>query len=396
MPLGAYAEILGKRQVQVVVGASVLAGVNVGIPLALVLLVQHETGDFASAGAVSACDALARAASGPLRGRLVDLRGQSRTLAPLALISATALLGLVLAARAGAPLPVLIALALAHGATGPPLLSSMRPLWADLVDHPGQLQAAYAVQAIMLELFFIAGPLLAAALIGLGSPALAVVALGACELVGVLLFVATPASRSWRAPPREVGPAGALASAGMRVLILVDVPFGALFGLLDVAVPAFTKSHGAPAAAGAALAALAFASMLGGVVYGARSTGQENRADRYPVVLATMTLLMVPLTVVDSVAGLIAAMALAGLLVAPSSVLGLGLLDDVAPAGTASEATSWLTTAYGIGLAAGTAVAGPLVDGPGTTPAFALAIGLCALGALIAFAARPTLRVSGA
>jgi predicted MFS family arabinose efflux permease len=136
--------------------------------------------------------------------------------------------------------------------------------------------------------------------------------------------------------------------------------------------------------------------MLGGVVYGARSDGRENRADRYPVVLAAMTLLMIPLIVVDSVAGLIAAMALAGILVAPSSVLGLGLLDDVAPAGTASEATSWLTTAYGVGLAAGTAVAGPLVDGSGTTPAFVLAIGSCALGALIAFAARPTLRVSGA
>jgi MFS family permease len=396
MPLGAYADILGKRQVQVVVGASVLAGLNVGIPLAVVLMVQHETGDFASAGAVSGGMALARAATGPLRGRLVDQRGQSRTLPPMAAISATALLGLVLAVRAGAPLGVLIALALITGGAGPPLLSSMRPLWADLVDHPGQLDSAYAVQAILLEVFFIAGPLVAAALIALGSADLAALALGACELLGVLAFAATPASRAWRAPPREVGRAGALASVGMRALILVDVPFGALFGMLDVAVPAFTKAHGAPAAAGAALAALAVASMAGGIVYGARSTGAPNRPDRYAAILLAMTVLTVPLAFVDSVAGLVVAMALAGILVAPSSVVGLSPLDDVAPAGTASEATSWVTTAYGIGLAIGTTVAGPLIDGSGTTPAFAAAVGLSALAALIAFAARPRLRVHAA
>jgi MFS family permease len=393
MALGAYREILGKRQVQVVVGASIVAGLNVGIPLAVVLMVQRETGDFASAGAVSGCIALANAATGPLRGRLLDRFGQSRTLVPLALVEATALTSLVVATQAGAPLAVLIVLALLEGATNAPLLSSMRPLWADLVDHPGQMPSAYAIQAVLLEVFFISGPLVAAALIALGSPAAAVLALGACRLLGVLAFAATPASRAWRAPPREVGRAGALASAGMRVLILVDVPFGALFGTLDVAVPAFTKAHGTAAAAGAALAALAVASMLGGVAYGARSTDTRNRADRYAVVLLAMTVLMIPLVFVDSVAGLIVAMALAGILVAPSSALGLGLLDDVAPAGTASEATSWVSTAYGTGLAIGTALTGPLVDGAGTTPAFAAAIGLCGVGALIAFAARPTLRV---
>jgi MFS family permease len=396
MPLGAYTQILGKRQVQVVVGASVLAGLNVGIPLAVVLMVQHETGDFASAGAVAGCAALANAATGPLRGRLVDAVGQSRTLPPLALIEAAALAALVAATQAGAPLAVLIALALVEGGVSAPLLSSMRPLWADLVDDRDQLPSAYAIQAILLEVFFISGPLVAAALIAVGSPAAAVLALGACRLLGVLAFAATPASRGWRAPPRDVGRAGALASAGMRALILVDVPFGALFGTLDVAVPAFTKAHGAAAAAGAALAALAVASMLGGVVYGARSGGADRRADRYAMILAGMTVLMIPLALVDSIAGLIAAMALAGILVAPSSALGLSLLDDVAPAGTASEATSWVSTAYGLGLAIGTAVTGPLVDGSGTTPAFAAAIGLCALGALIAFAARPTLRVHAA
>jgi MFS family permease len=391
MSLGNYREILGKRQVQIVVGANIAAGLNVGIPLAVVLMVQRETGDFASAGAVSGCLAIANAATGPLRGRLVDRFGQTRTLLPLAAIEASALIALVAATQDGAPLAVLILLALANGAASAPLLASMRPLWADLVDHPDQMHTAYVIQAVLLEVFFISGPLVAAALIALGSPAAAVLALGAFRLLGVLAFAATPASRRWRAPPREVGRAGALASVGMRTLILVDVPFGAMFGTLDVAVPAFTKSHGSAASAGVALAALAVTSMLGGLVYGARAGAGGNRADRYAAVLLAMTVLTIPLALVESIGGLIVAMALAGLFVAPASALGLGLLDDVAPTGTASEATAWITTAYGIGLAIGTASTGPLIDGSGTEPAFVAAIALSALSALIAVGARRTL-----
>src|SRR5215217_7046922 len=73
--------------------------------------------------------------------------------------------------------------------------------------------------------------------------------------------------------------------------------------------------------------------------------------------LAIQAVLLVPLTLVDSVAALAAAMAIAGLVVAPVATVAFGLLDRVAPAGTATEATSWLITAYQLGLAA--ARAGP-------------------------------------
>jgi hypothetical protein len=46
----AYIELLRKRQVQVVVGSSIFVGLSTGIPLAIVILVQHETGSFADAG----------------------------------------------------------------------------------------------------------------------------------------------------------------------------------------------------------------------------------------------------------------------------------------------------------------------------------------------------------
>jgi len=378
--------LLRKRQVQVVVGSSIVAGLSVGVALPIVLLIHDETGSFASAGAVTAALAIASGLSSPLRGRLVDRYGQTATLPPMALVSAASLVGLVVSALADAPLGVPIAFATLAGISHAPLLSSTRPLWADLVDHPDQLTGAYALQAVLLEVFFIGGPLAAAALIAIGSPAAAVVGLAAAELIGVLAFAATPASRAWRGEGRSGGGFGAIASVGMRVLVAVDVPVGMLFGALDVGVPAFTKAHGADAAAGAVLATLAVGSMLGGIVYGARA--HRATASRYALLLALLAVCTAPLAAAGTVAMLALLMAVAGLLVAPMNSVGLALIDDVAPAGTAAEATSWIGAAYQGGLALGTGLAGAVVDDAGTTAVFLAACGFAALSATLAWFGR--------
>jgi MFS family permease len=383
MPLTAYKDLLAKRQVQVVVGSSIIAGLSVGLALPIVLLVQEETGSFASAGAVTAALAISSAVTNPWRGRMVDRHGQSRTLPWLALGSAAGLWALVATTLAGAPLAVPIACAVIAGSLHAPMLSSTRPLWADLVDHPDQMTTAYALQAVILEVFFISGPLVAAALIALGSPAAAVVAIAAAELIGVLALAATPASRAWRGEPRAVGAAGAMASRGMRTLVAVDVPIGMLFGALDVAVPAFCKANGAAAAAGAVLAALAVGSMIGGVAYGARP--RRATASRYAVLLALMALFTAPLAAAGTIAVLGVLAGLAGLFVAPMNSVGLALIDDVAPPGTAAEATSWFGAAYQGGLAAGTGLAGAIVDDAGTTTVFLFAFAFASLSALIAW-----------
>ena len=265
--LSAYTELLRKRQVQAVVGSAVVAGLNVGAPLAIVLMVQRETGSFAQAGAVTAALAISSAIANPVQGRLIDRFGQTRVIVPMAIGGAIAISALVAATLAGAPIGALLAIAAVTGAISSSLLPSMRPLWADLVDHPRQLGIAYAIQAVLTEVLFILGPLAAALLIAVGSPAAAVLAIAGARLAGMLAFASTQASRRWRAP-RKRHWAGALTSAGMLTLIFGDIPLGAMFGALDVAVPAFAKAEGAAAAAGIALAALAVGSMLGGIVYG--------------------------------------------------------------------------------------------------------------------------------
>lgn len=389
MPLDAYAQILRQRQVQAILGAATVAGLNVGAPLAIILMVQRETGSFADAGAVTAALALASAIAGPVQGRLIDRYGQTRIIIPIALAGSLAIAMLVAATQAGAPLGALVAIAALAGTVWASLLPSMRPLWADLVDHPRQLNVAYAVQAVFTEVVFILGPLATAVLIAFASPAAALLVIAAARLLGMLAFAATPVSRRWRTHPRSRQRVAALASAGLLTLVISKVAVGAMFGILDVGVPAFAKNEGVAAAAGLALAALAVGSTLGGIAYGARSRPADGR--RYTVLLGIQTVLLIPLFLADSVAVLTVTMAIAGLAVAPVATVAFGLLDRVAPTGTATEATSWLITAYTLGLAVGTAGAGALVESSGTAAAFGAATGCAALAFALASARRSTL-----
>jgi hypothetical protein len=84
-------------------------------------------------------------------------------------------------------------------------------------------------------------------------------------------------------------------------------------------------------------------------------------------------------------------MAIAGLTVAPSGTIAVSFIDRVAPAGTATEAMSWTGTAYSGGLAVGTAAAGAVVEGSGTTVAFLAASACVAVATAIVYARRRTL-----
>ena len=389
----AYIELLRKPQIQVVVASALMMGLSAGVPLAIVLMVQHETGSFAQAGVVTAATAIASAIFMPAQGRLVDRLGHTPTLPLFGTVGTAFTIGLVIATVEGASLGVLVALAALAGATNASVFPAMRALWVDLVDHRDQLGSAYALHAVLMEVFFISGPIAAALLIALVSPAAAVLAITLVKFGGLLAFAATPASRAWRGEPHEGGRLGALASPGMRTMLLADVPFGAMIGVLDLAVPAFAKAEGSTAAAGFLIAALAVGSMIGGIVYGSRPRAVNGT--RYAVLATGQALLVLPLALAGSIPGLFIAMALAGLFIAPLGTVGFGLTDVIAPPGTLTEASSWVLTAYQFGIAGGTAVAGAIVEGPGTTTAFLLAAGLAAFSAVVLWLRRGTMAGHG-
>ncbi len=65
--------------------------------------------------------------------------------------------------------------------------------------------------------------------------------------------------------------------------------------------------------------------------------------------------------------------ALSGVFLAPALACAFIVVDRHAPAGTVTEAFSWLVTFFGVGAAIGTAVAGPAVELGGTAASFGVA-----------------------
>jgi predicted MFS family arabinose efflux permease len=104
-------------------------------------------------------------------------------------------------------------------------------------------------------------------------------------------------------------------------------------------------------------------------------------------VVAGIALLAVAAGVVQLAAGMV----LAGLGIAPAIACLYLLVDRLAPAGTVTEAFTWVTTAFATGFAAGNALGGNLVHGVGTDRAFLVAASGVAAAALLARLRRPAL-----
>jgi MFS family permease len=86
----------------------------------------------------------------------------------------------------------------------------------------------------------------------------------------------------------------------------------------------------------------------------------------------------------------------AGAAFAPTIITSTLILDRVTPSANATEAFSWVLTAYMIGAAVGAQIAGLLAEGPGVREALVSAPLFIGLGALVAVSLRPRLASAAA
>ena len=387
-----YRSILLQPGVPRLVTTALLARLSPAMnALAIVLLVRGATGSIADAGVVDGGLAIGAVLISPGQGRLVDRFGQTRVLLPSALVSSAALIGLDVSVHEHASIALWTVLAAIGGGALPPISASMRSLWTSLIEDPVRLDTAFALESVLTEVYFIAGPLLTGLIVAVASPSAAVVVSAALSTAATLAFATSGPSRRWR-PPREAKRtlAGALAGPGMRTLVLATIPMGLAFGTLEVAMPAFAAQRGDPASAGILLGALAAGSLCGGLVYGSRRWS-GSLAQRYLLLNALFAAGMAPLLLAGTIPVMVVLMGLAGLTLAPVTACVFALIGNVAPPGTQTEAFMWIFTANMSGAAAGAAAGGALIHGSGIHAALLLPI--CGVGAsfLLALARRRTL-----
>ncbi|HXV91928.1 MAG TPA: MFS transporter [Pseudonocardia sp.] len=368
------------------------------LSLATLLYVQRATGSFAAAGLVSA-GALAGVSLGSVaQGRLVDRLGPTRPLLVVAVLFAGAVALLVAAVEAAAPLALLVALAALTGLVQPALAGASRSLWTRLVPAGPLRDAAYAYEAISLEVFFILGPALAVFLATAPWPGTGLLVAAAGMLVGCTGFALTRAVRAQRPEPGQGRPAaarlGVIRGAGMRTVALASLGFGLVVGSVEVGVPAVTTAAGSPTLGGVLLSAWSVTSVLAGVLYAMRPWPRPLHL-RIPALLAGFAGLvaLMALTGPDgSLPVLVVAMLAAGALITPQVTAHSLAVEVTAPPGSAAEAFGWVITAATLGLAGGQAAAGVVVEAFGPPAAFLAGGAAGAAIALALWARRASLR----
>ena len=368
--------------------ASLFGALPIGMfGLGILLLARDATGSFANAGRVVAAFGLANAFGAIAQGRLMDRLGQPRVLRTAAVIHATGLAALLLAAADDAAEPVLVLCAVAAGASLPQLPAAMRSLWGMLVPDEERRRTAYALVSIVFEVSVISAPVLVAVIVSVASPSTAVLVALVLSAGGGLAFSLTHASRRWQGEPHEVGWLGPLEARGMRVTLLVLTVFGIAIGIIQVAAPAFMAERGSAAQGGLLLAALSGGSLVGGIVYGARTWPGAPRR-QLVALMAGLAGAYCLLALAGVPVVLAALLAVCGLLLAPTTVVGSTLLDRVAPPGTATEAFTVMVMGIVAGTALGNGLGGAIVDGAAFETAVLTAGGIAGTGALFALRIR--------
>lgn len=356
--------------------------------LATVLLVRATTGSYALAGVAAAASFVVMTATAAPLGRLVDRHGQRRVLVPAAFWGTVGFAALGLAGHLDAPAPVLIAAAALSGIV-PPVASSERAILADQFTGADR-ERAYALEAIIQEGVWTVGPLIGTLALVVGGPTAMLAVAGVLVLVGTSLFAAMPLSRDWRPVHAERGRGGALASPGLRTVLMLGALSALSFGQFEVAVPAFTEQHGSRDAAGVMLALWAVGSAIGGLAYG-RSKRRRPPWQRIAIIAMCCAIGFLPAAVAPSNLVLAPAALVAGLGIAPLLANIYNQIGAVASEGMVTEAFSWLNVAFPAGFGIGSALAGVIADGPGAHVAMAVAGVGVALAALLVYLRRDTL-----
>jgi hypothetical protein len=389
-----YAGILRTPGVALIVLGTLIGRLPIGISgLAILLYVEEVSDSFAAAGLCAGALALGSAAGAPFQGRLIDRRGVGMLL-PLAAVHAFGLLAIWGAGEAGAPVAVLAAASLLTGVAIPPVSSVLRSRWPYLLaGRPDLIAGAFALDSVMIEVIFVTGPLLTTLVVATVGPQYALIVSAACVTLGTAMLLA---GLSGRPGPerteagRPVFGLGALASPGLRTLVLASLPVGFSFGTLEVVLPAFSEAEGSKEAAGLLLAAWSAASGVSGLVWGAR--GGESPLLRAHLVFACLLPLGVaPLLLATSPVTMGMLAILAGLPIAPLIASRNQLVERVALPGTATEAFTWPLTALVAGVSLGAAASGAVVEASSWSAGVLLATGVAFVGAAVVLARRRTL-----
>ncbi|HET9169081.1 MAG TPA: MFS transporter [Actinospica sp.] len=390
--LGSYLRLMRTPGARGFSGAAFVARMPLSmIGIGSVLLVQRETGSYAIAGTVSATAAFVQSVGSPVTSRLIDRHGQDKVAVPAALASAASLIGLILAVRVHAPTWTFYLFAALAGALMPGIGSMVRARWARIYSGTATLHTAYAFESVVDEVVFLIGPVLVTFLTTSVAPSSGLAAVAAFLSLGTLALCLQRGTQPEPVPDRGRQGFGAVAVPVVRVLLLVFIGTGTLFGSVEVITVAYAQEHGHTGAAGLLLAVYALGSMIAGIGFGAIHLATPLPR-KLLILLTSMAATAALLPFAGSMWLLAAFLLLAGFTIAPTLITAFALLEELVPAELLTEGLTVGTTGLALGVTLGSSVGGPLIDDLGAQHAYLLSTGGAVAALVLAVLLRGGLR----
>ena len=337
---------------------------NSMVPVGLVFAVEAITGSYGLAGSASAGFSLAGAVAKPIGGRLVDRYGQRLAARSLLVAFVGCAVGLLVAISAAATPGVIVLLSVAAGLTAPNIGALTRVRWTRLTGAD-DMPRWQALESANDEINFIVGPTAVAAMAAWFTASASLVAATVLAVAGTLGVTSLPGEpRSGRVSRRR-------AKSWIRPIHLAVLGsvggLGMVLGGMSVTVIAYTAELGYPAWSAVIFPLNAGASLAAALVLGRIGPGdlvsQQRRSTFW------LLLVLLPYGFGGGIGWFTVTAMIAGLGTSPNLIHANSLAVATIPPERRTEALSWIAAAAGIGIAAGSAITGVLVDAIGADAA---------------------------
>ena len=382
-----YRDFFRLPDVAALVTVALLSRMPIGmVGLSMLLFLRESLGSYALAGTVSGVYFTAMAIAAPVQGRLIDRSGPRLTVAVTGVAHPIALGAVLAGALAGLGLGAVACAAAVAGAFCPPITTLTRTMWRHRFTRDEDRRRAFAIDAVLIEVNFTLGPAIVAGVVAAASARAAFALAIAVTVVALALFAASPALRYFRTGKHgERHLLGPLTQP--RLLAVFAATFGLTtsFGFLEVGYPGFATAIALPALGGLFLSVNSLGSAIGGAIFG----GLAIRAPierQFAVATGTMAVPLLLHGFVDAPVAFALVAFLAGASIAPSIACQSVLVSRLAPAQYATEAFTWSSSFILLGLGAGMALGGWLIEASGPKSPFLAGAFLMAVVSLGVFA----------
>ena len=344
--------------------------------LAILLHIQYVTGSYGAAGLVLGATSVGQAIAGPVTSRWMGVWGMRRVLTTTLVICAFAITAIALFETI---VPVYMVFGLIAGLSTPPVQSAVRTIYPKMVNSR-QLTPLFSFDASLQEVIWIVAPVvitLVATQIGTVQALLLIVVI---LISGGAWFILSPEVGRVRIPRSRRSIGKVLAKPQVLLATVIGFLLIGACAAVEAGVVA-TFAHGG-LEAGIVLAIFSIGSLAGGLSFGHIPIGRWAMARRLAIMAFGLCLTVFSLNIF----WLGATLFVAGIGIAPALAVLFAMTSASVKFSETAEAYGWIGTGQLIGAAAGSAIAGFLIDGVGPQGAYWAAAAFAIVGTIVAVA----------